>query len=332
MINPDMLINTLIIIALCVWLFTCFFIVRGKSATILETFGRPHEEARMPGLQFKLPWPITTISGRINLQLQEIFAEVSVKSKDNAFLQMPVTVQYRASSAPQGAVKAFYELEAPEAQITSYILNNVRQTASGIDMIDLFSNRGAIENSVEQALSESFTKFGYEIVNVLVDEPQPSQDVEEAFNRVIASKREMEAAKNLAEAKRIELVGIAQAEKESKKLHGEGLSEMRKAIAMGLKEAMDEINNAGLNPEQSLHLLMDTNRLDTITNAASHGNVIVTDVRQGDDEYAKLMASVKAVENQKNVKPTGKKPSSAAKAQKPEKPEDDMPITPSPWD
>lgn len=326
-VNPFFAFSLLLVGYLAV---SCIFIVKGKTAAILETFGRPNAKARMPGLQLKMPWPITTITGRINLQLQEIFAEVSVKSKDNAFLSMPVTVQYKASSMPEGAVKAFYELESPEAQITSYILNNVRQTASSIEMIDLYANRGAIENSVEQALSESFSQFGYEIVNVLVDEPQPSAEVENAFNRVIASKREKEAAENLAEAKRIELVGIAKAEKESKRLHGEGLSEMRMAIAKGLKESMEEISTTGLSVEQSLELLMDTNRLDTITNAATYGNVIITDVRTKEkDELSQLMTSMQAVEKSGNNK-TGKPVSKRIKTDA--EPSTTAPkSTPSPW-
>ena len=97
------------------------YVVRGKTAVILETFGRPHQNAVFPGLRVKWPWPITAIVARVNLQLQEIHADVSVKTSDNAFMTLPVKVQYKASDDPVGAVKAHYELEAPEKQITSYV-------------------------------------------------------------------------------------------------------------------------------------------------------------------------------------------------------------------
>ncbi len=285
----------ILLIVLLLLLPSILFIVRGKTAAILETFGRPHKAAVFPGLHAKLPWPITVVVARVNLQIQEIHADVSVKTSDNAFMTLPVKVQYRASDDAVGAVKAHYELEAPEKQIASYVLNNVRQTASGMEMTDLYANPDAVEQEVQSALSAQFARFGYIIENVLVDEPQPSTEVRDAFNQVIASKRLMEAARNEAEAQRIKLVGAAQAEAESKKLQGEGMAQMREAIARGLEEAMRTMQNAGLSTEQSIQLLSDTNRLDTITSAAAHGNTIILDAGANKDlaGVAAMLESIK---------------------------------------
>ena len=282
----------LIIVALWV-LFSSIFIVRGKTAGILETFGKPHGRARLPGLQFKLPWPFTAVRGRVTLQIQEIKADVSVKTKDNAFMTLPVKVQYRASDDPVGAVKAHYELEKPEAQITSYVLNNVRQTASGMDMVELYANRDSMESQVQAALSERFVRYGYVIENVLVDEPQPSNEVRDAFNRVIASQRLKEAATNEAAAARIKLVGVAEAEAESKRLQGEGMAKMREAMAKGLKEAMGTMEDAGLTMQEAMAFLTETNRLDTISNAAAHGNMVIVDTRSSGN-LSETVAAVKA--------------------------------------
>lgn len=276
-------------------LFSMIYVVKGKTAVILETFGRPHETAVFPGLRIKWPWPITSIVARINLQLQEIHADVSVKTSDNAFMTLPVKVQYRASDDARGAVKAHYELEAPERQITSYVLNNVRQTASGMEMTELYANRDAVESQVQTALSEQFARFGYIIENVLVDEPQPSTEVRDAFNRVIASKRLLEAAKNEAEAERIKLVGAAKAEAESKQLQGEGMAKMREAIAKGLEEAMQTMVRSGLTSEQAVKFLTDTNRIDAITTAATHGNTIIIDA--GNKDFATTAATLDAIQN-----------------------------------
>ncbi|WP_455206177.1 SPFH domain-containing protein [Kaarinaea lacus] len=286
----------LIIVSIFVagWLTTCIVIVNGKTAAILETFGRPHEKALTPGLRFKLPWPITMVVDRVNLQLQEVGENVSVKTSDNAFMTLPVKVQYRASDVPSGSVKAHYELENPEQQITSYILNNVRQTAAGMEMIELYRNRDSMEEQVQEALSERFVRFGYIIENVLVDEPQPSEEVKAAFNRVIASKREKEAAENLAAAKRIELVGIAEAEAESKRLQGEGMAKMRKAITEGLEESVELMRKCGLSMDQAIALLTDTNRLDTISTAAVNGNLVIVDMANKTDEFTNALTAVKA--------------------------------------
>ena len=288
----------IVIVLAVVFLPSMLYVVKGKTAVILETFGRPHPNAVFPGLHVKAPWPITSIVARVNLQLQEIHADVSVKTSDNAFMMLPVKVQYKASDDAVGAVKAHYELESPEKQITSYVLNNVRQTASGMEMTELYANRDAVESQVQTALSEQFARFGYSIENVLVDEPQPSVEVRDAFNKVIASKRLMEAARNEAEAARIKLVGAAQAEAESKKLQGEGMAEMRTAIARGLEEAMETMKKAGLTNEVAIQFLTDTNRLDTITSAASHGNTIIIDAGSGGSkDLAGMAAMLESVRN-----------------------------------
>ena len=290
----------IVVVLAVILLPSMLYVVKGKTAAILETFGRPHAQAVFPGLHFKLPWPITTIVSRVNLQLQEIHADVSVKTSDNAFMMLPVKVQYKASDDAVGAVKAHYELESPEKQITSYVLNNVRQTASGMEMTELYANRDAVESQVQTALSEQFARFGYSIENVLVDEPQPSVEVRDAFNKVIASKRLMEAARNEAEAARIKLVGAAQAEAESKKLQGEGMAQMRTAIARGLEEAMETMLKAGLQTDVAIQFLTDTNRLDTITSAASHGNTIIIDAgSSAGKDVAGMAAMLESIRDRK---------------------------------
>ena len=290
----------IVVVLVVILLPSMLYVVKGKTAAILETFGRPHAQAVFPGLHFKLPWPITTIVSRVNLQLQEIHADVSVKTSDNAFMMLPVKVQYKASDDAVGAVKAHYELESPEKQITSYVLNNVRQTASGMEMTELYANRDAVESQVQTALSEQFARFGYSIENVLVDEPQPSVEVRDAFNKVIASKRLMEAARNEAEAARIKLVGAAQAEAESKKLQGEGMAQMRTAIARGLEEAMETMLKAGLQTDVAIQFLTDTNRLDTITSAASHGNTIIIDAgSSAGKDVAGMAAMLESIRDRK---------------------------------
>lgn len=285
----------IILIVLVVWfLLTGIFVVRGKTAAILETFGKPHSKARMPGLQFKFPAPITFVVARVSLQLQEIESNVSVKTKDNAFMTLPVKVQYRVNSESEGPIKAHYELERPEQQITSYVLNNVRQTASGMEMVELYANRDSMEEQVQSTLRERFAQFGYLIENVLVDEPQPSEEVREAFNRVIASHRLKEAAENEAAAARIKLVGVAEAEAQSKALQGEGMAQMREAVAKGLDNAMAIMTKAGLSSQEAMKFLTDTNRFDTISNAATHGNVIIMDTK--DSTLADTVAAIKAVE------------------------------------
>lgn len=262
------------------WVFTGIHIVAGKTAKVVETFGRPNRRALLPGLNFTWPWPVQRIAGRLNLQLQEIKTNVAVKTSDNVFLQLPVAVQYRADDDAEGAVKAFYELADPREQIASFILNNVRQSAAKMTLEELFQNRDKLQEVVQEELAHRFRGYGYIIEAVLVDQPQPSDEVQASFNRVIASQRLMEAARNEAEAERIKMVKEAEAEAESKKLQGEGIANMRKAIAEGMEASFGKIRKAApkLTDNEVMSFLTDTNRLDTLSGAATHGNMIIVDM------------------------------------------------------
>lgn len=284
----------MLLFILLIWaLSSSFYIVKGKTAAILETFGKPHKKATLSGLHFKWPSPITQIVKRVNLQQREIADDISVKTKDNAFLKLPTKVLFMASSDREGAVKSHYELHEAEKQIKDYVFNCVRQTASGMDMEQLYTNREELKKQVDEALKAQFEHFGFVIANVLVDQPQPSKEVEDAFNKVIASKRLKEAAQNEADAAQVKLVGVAKAESQSKELQGQGIAKMRNAIAEGLAEAMKKIEAAGISPEETIAFLTETNRLDTIAAAAAHGNMVIVDTKGG-NHVSETVVAVKA--------------------------------------
>jgi antitoxin component of RelBE/YafQ-DinJ toxin-antitoxin module len=80
------------------------------------------------------------------------------------------------------------------------------------------------------------------------------------------------------------------------------MAEMREAIANGLKEAMDIMKNSGLTVEQAIAMLNETNRLDTITTAAAHGNLVIIDTKPEDsNDLAKTIAAMKAAAAKKKV-------------------------------
>ncbi len=112
---------------------------------------------------------------------------------------------------------------------------------------------------------------------VLVDQPAPPQEVQDAFNRVIAAQREQEAAKMEGEATRIRMVAAAEAEKQSKFLQGEGIALQRQAIAEGFKEAVQTLKDSMPQMDESMIVatLLATNQFDTIRDAASKPSSLI---------------------------------------------------------
>lgn len=216
-------------------IITSFVVTRQKTSVVLTMFGKFHKNTS-PGLSLKIPWPIVVKDGVIELNIQEIKGEVTVKSSDNAFLTIPWALQFRVIE--DKVEQAYYELDDPQAQMKSYILNTLRGEASNLSMQELFKSNESFERAVDETLSQRFDKYGYEIINVLVDDPQPSNELKKAFDEVIASKREKEAAQNKADAVRIKMIGQADAEGESLKIKARAFKEFRKEIAEGNSEAI----------------------------------------------------------------------------------------------
>jgi len=255
------------------WLSSCVFIVHQQTVRLVETFGK-FSGVRSAGLGFKLPFPIQTVSEPLSLRVGEISEHVTVKSIDNAFLMVPIRVQYAVRT--ERAFDAFYRLDDPEAQIRSYIVNQVRSTASGMTFDNLFQARNTFESDVSDTLEAKMTDFGYEIINVLVDDPQPSDDLRKAFDRVIAAKRLKEAAENEGAAARTLAVAKAEAEGESLQIKAKAYAEFRHIVSQGNAEAIQKFcESTGLVAHDALDFFKAVNEMEAVRDAAAHGGKIV---------------------------------------------------------
>lgn len=260
-------------------LLSIFVVTQQKTSKILTFFGK-YYRSTSPGLQLKWPWPFVQTDGLIELNIQEIKGDVTVKSSDNAFLTIPWALQFRVLESK--VKEAYYELDDPRGQMTSYILNTLRGEASNLTMQDLFKSNESFERAVNETLSARFDKYGYEIINVLVDDPQPSQELKVAFDEVIASKREKEAAQNKADAVRIKMIGEAEAEGESLKIKAKAFKEFRKEIAEGNSDAIEVFLrdlDGSLSAKDVLDFFAGVDLREAIRDAARHdGNMVVVPV------------------------------------------------------
>ena len=102
-------------------LYTGLFTVKQQTAVILERLGK-FSGVKGPGLHLKIPI-IDKVSGRINLKIQQLDVIVETKTLDDVFVKLKVSVQYKV--LPEKIYDAFYKLEDPQEQITSYVFDTV---------------------------------------------------------------------------------------------------------------------------------------------------------------------------------------------------------------
>jgi regulator of protease activity HflC (stomatin/prohibitin superfamily) len=252
-------LGVIVFIALVV-LLASFFIVKQESAAIVERLGKFHS-VRHAGLQLKIPF-IDQISRRMNLRIQQLDVIIDTKTLDNVFIRMKVSVQYQVIRTQVG--DAYYRLENPESQITSFVFDVVRAEVPKMKLDDVFVKKDDIAVAVKGELQEAMNSYGYDIIKALVTDIDPDEQVKHAMNRINAAEREKTAAEYESEAQRIRIVAVAKAEAESKKLQGQGIADQRREIAKGLQESVGMLNSVNINAQEASALIVVTQHYDTL--------------------------------------------------------------------
>ena len=249
-------------------LFGTFFVVKQQTAVLIERFGK-YTSARQSGLQLKIPI-VDRIAGRISLKIQQLDVVIETKTKDDVFVKLKVSVQYKVIK--DKVYDAFYKLDFPQDQITSYVFDVVRAEVPKMKLDDVFERKNDIANAVKSELNEAMQNYGYDIIKTLVTDIDPDLQVKEAMNRINASEREKVAAQFEGDAQRILIVEKAKAEAESKRLQGMGIADQRREIARGLEDSVKVLNNVDINSQEASALIVVTQHYDTLQSVGGSTN------------------------------------------------------------
>ncbi|MFD2908556.1 SPFH domain-containing protein [Flavobacterium ardleyense] len=263
----------IIIFLVVILLFSSFYTVKQQTSAVVERFGK-YASTRTSGLQWKVP-VIDRIAGRVNLRIQQLDVMIETKTKDNVFVKLKVSVQFKVLQ--EKVYEAFYKLEYPHDQITSYVFDVVRAEVPKLKLDDVFERKDDVAVAVKRELNEAMSAYGYDIINTLITDIDPDIQVKNAMNRINAADREKTAAEYEAEAGRIRIVAKAKAEAESKRLQGQGIADQRREIARGLVESVDVLNRVGINSQEASALIVVTQHYDTLQaiGADSNSNLIL---------------------------------------------------------
>ena len=252
-----------------------FFTVATAKAAVVQRFGKFVRVAG-PGLNFKLPW-VETVSAKVDLRVQQLDVKMETKTKDNVFVQIPVSVQYHV--LPDRVFEAYYKLSDPREQIASFVFNVILGHVPKMNLDEAFERQSDIAVAVKAELDGVMAGFGYGIVKALVTDIIPDPKVKAAMNDINAARREQEAANARGEADKILKVKQAEAEAQSKQLQGQGIANQRKAIIDGLRESVEMFKSGveGATAKDVMLLVLLTQYFDTLKDigASAHSNTIL---------------------------------------------------------
>ncbi|KAJ0977895.1 hypothetical protein J5N97_013369 [Dioscorea zingiberensis] len=161
----------------------CCTQVDQSTVAIKERFGK-FDDVLEPGCHC-LPWVFgSQLAGHLSLRLQQLDVRCETKTKDNVFVNVVASVQYRALA--DKANDAFYKLSNTRSQIQAYVFDVIRATVPKLNLDDAFEQKNEIAKAVEEELEKAMSAYGYEIVQTLIVDIEPDEHVKRAMNEINA--------------------------------------------------------------------------------------------------------------------------------------------------
>lgn len=197
---------------------------------------------------------------------------------------------------PEKAFNAYYLLDNPHSQITSYVFDVVRSTIPKLTLDETFLAKDDVAHAVRDQLKDVMEKYGYMITKALVVDLNPDNKVKAAMNDINAQKRLKEATLEKAEGEKIILVKAAEADAESKYLSGLGVARQRHAIVSGLKESVtgfaEEVS--GATPKDVMDILLLTQYFDMLRDVGQHGSGKTLFMNHGPGTVTELQGNMRS--------------------------------------
>ena len=233
-------VSIIIFIGLAViFFFLSMIIVNQKEAKIMQRLGKFHS-VRRAGISFRIPF-IDQVAGIQNLQIQELRVPVETITQDKVTLKIEVAIQYLIKADVDSIQNSFYELADSTAQIESFVFDAVRAEVPKMELDMVYENKDHIANTVMEGLNSLLSSYGFDIKKTLVVDILPDSKVVDAMNAINEQKRLRQAAEEKGEADKILIIKAAEAEKESKKLQGEGVALQQMAVLKGREKAIKDL-------------------------------------------------------------------------------------------
>ena len=229
-----------------IFILLSIIIVNQKQAKIIQRLGK-FQSVRRAGISLRIPI-IDQVVGIQNLQIQELRVPVETITQDKVTLKIEVAIQYLIKADVESIKNSFYELADSTAQIESFVFDAVRAEVPKMELDMVYENKDNIANTVMEGLNSLLSNYGFDIKKTLVVDILPDSKVVDAMNAINEQKRLRQAAEEKGEADKILIIKAAEAEKESKKLQGEGVALQQMAVLKGREKAIKDLT-VGTNME-----------------------------------------------------------------------------------
>lgn len=204
-------VSVLAVCAVIGWSVSGFYIVPEGQTGVVTTFGA-YSKSTMPGINWHLPAPIQDVelvdvssvrTAEIGMRgTTDRLREALMLTDDENIVDVQFNVQYRIKPET-GAKDYLFNTRAPDASVTQAAESAMREVVGrkAMDSV-LFESKAEIAEDVRNSMQAMLDRYstGIEVMSVAIQNAQPPQQVQAAFNDAVKAGQDRERQINLGEA------------------------------------------------------------------------------------------------------------------------------------
>ncbi len=273
------------------WAATGFYIVPEGHSGIVTTFGR-YSETTAPGFRWHLPMPIQDVQivDVSSVRTAEIgFAgrsdrlrEALMLTDDENIVDVQFTVQYRIKPG-EGARDYVFRIRQPDLTVTQAAESAMREVVGRKTMDSvLFESKAEIADAVKKSMQSMLDRYqsGIEVMSVAIQNAQPPQQVQAAFNDAVKAGQDRERAINLGEAYRNAV--IPKAEGTAARLKEEALGYQARIVETARGDA-DRFSAMQAQYSKAPEVTRDRLYVDTVRDVMQNVTKVYVDAKGGNN-------------------------------------------------
>jgi regulator of protease activity HflC (stomatin/prohibitin superfamily) len=246
-------------------------IVQQNTVYVVEFLGK-FNRMMTAGLNFKVPL-LERVAEKVSLRQQNFALMGHYPSKDKVIVDVATNLIYGVTTTSEGVQKYTYSLMNRQQSIAAIIENSLRTYIAKETHEGILEKKEELATHIRGDLEIQFSEWGMNIFSFQITEVNFPPTITQAMSEVVASEQLKRAAENQGEAVKIKSIKESEAEKERKRLQGEGIALEREAIAQGLKQSIEIVQNAtGQTAKEIMALLTLTQYLDTMKSIGTSAN------------------------------------------------------------
>ena len=276
--NLSGIVGFLVVALLIVWGLTGIYIVDEGWRGVETRFGA-RTTVTQAGPHWHIPFPIEDVELINVADIRTARNNSKMLTSDENIVVMSIEIQYNIKDAQAFA----FEVRDPDLTLQQTAETAIREVVGNNDMDLIITEGRAVVGSATKEIMQQILdnyKTGINVVTVNMDEAQPPEEVQDAFNDAIKAREDEQRIINEANAYRNGVVPQARGE-------GEGLLEQAEAyktrVIKSAQGETDRFNQLLAQYQLAPEVTRERLYIDTIESVLARSSKIMIDVESGNN-------------------------------------------------